>query len=176
MVVPSQGVGHLWPLYYTVHQELWLLRPVESGEGSNRYATSAVASGASVCVPQIKSAFLSSLDARRCTGYFRLYWLSYMYRIAMCSNVWETHLLSTTRLACLVPSMVSMDGHKQLKVIRVVTLPVGLIYSHNKSLDPFAGAMYIRSSSNVSISGNTSLSHNSAFQSGGENGAGKETV
>ena len=33
--------------------------------------------------------------------------------------------MSTTRLACLVPSLFSLDGHKQPKVIRVVTLPVG---------------------------------------------------
>ena len=48
------------------------------------------ASGASVCVPGINFAFLSLLslflvDARRCKGSFMLYWLSYDYRIAMCS-------------------------------------------------------------------------------------------
>ena len=98
------------------------------------------------------------------------------------SNVQTTHLLSTTRLACLVSSLVSglirwpqtIESNSSCHIACRAWFIITTIPSN--SLDPLAGAMYIRSSSIVSISDNTSFSTNSAFESGGENGEGNKSV
>ena len=107
-------------------------------KGSNRYATSAVGvrgfglrAGNQVGFPV----------AARCPQMHRLSYM--MLAIIRVPNRYVFTRLKDSRIienrpARVVPSLVSLDGHKQLKVIRVVTLPVGLIYNHNKSFK-FAG-------------------------------------